>query len=359
MVEVMKNHKSFLERMWTMTFCWWIIRQNIHQSAHHRPFAANEYIYFISNPEALCLRFLLFKIYSKPATCNTHADTLKHFSLCVTHRVKWKEQTVSFTPVVPELLSDVRGGSPFILSPLNPTSRGPFPILVKEYVSECLLCKVYSVPFELWERLESFQGASDLPAFLRRSERALQPNTWAFHMSSAITRTLQLPFILPFACLIRLSISFYLFLSVFLSFLLPVASLPFKAHTFSLNLMVSLSAVKISSGVITGASLPARCSGYPCRHGWIWCRGDWAFLRFLSRMIGYETAPTAIRDILEQWDSQNAQIKTGSGFQKARRIGLESQPLNFWMFNKLCSFWARARAQLQNSVGFGPWRWWE
>lgn len=97
-----------------------------------------KWVYFISNPEALCLRFL-FKIYSKPATCNTHADTLKHFSLCVTHRVKWKEQTVSFTPVVPELLSDVRGGSPFILSPLNPTSRGPFPILVKEYVSVRML----------------------------------------------------------------------------------------------------------------------------------------------------------------------------------------------------------------------------
>lgn len=148
-------------------------------------------------------------------------------------------------------------GFPSILSLLNPTSRGPFPILVKEYVSECLLCKVYGVPFELCERLEGFQRASDLPAFLRRAESELRPNTWAFHMSPVISTTLQLPFTPPFGLLILAS------LSVPLSFSLLLCAPSFRAHTFSVKLRVSLSAVRIASSVITGASLLSRCSEYP------------------------------------------------------------------------------------------------
>lgn len=127
--------------------------------------------------------------------------------LCVKHSVEWKEQTIFMHPSGLGVAVWCPWGFPSILSLLNPTSRGPFPILVKEYVSECLLCKVYGVPFELCERLERFQRASDLPAFLRRAESELRPNTWAFHMSSVISTTLQLPFTPPFGLLILASLS--------------------------------------------------------------------------------------------------------------------------------------------------------
>lgn len=67
------------------------------------------------------------------------------------------------------------------------------------------------------------------------------------------------------------SLSFSRFLSCCVH---PLPPPPVRAHTFSLKLRVSLSAVRIASSVITGASLLARCSGYPCRHGWIQCRTD-------------------------------------------------------------------------------------
>lgn len=133
--------------------------------------------------------------------------------LCVKHSIEWKEQTIFIHPSSPVWSP---WGFPSILSLLNPTSRGPFPILVKEYVSECLLCKVYSVPFELCERLESFQRATDLPAFLRRAESELRPNTWAFHMSPVISTTLQLPFTPPFGLLILASLSVPLSFSLLL-----------------------------------------------------------------------------------------------------------------------------------------------
>jgi len=217
--------------------------------------------------------------------------------LCVRHSVEWKEQTIFMHPSgLLEVAVWCPWGFPYILSLLNPTSQGPFPILVKEYVSECLLCKVYGVPFELCERLERFQRASDLPAFLRRAESKLRPNTWAFHMSSVISTTLQLPFTPPFGLLSFASLCPSLVFSPVVPPPLPHTHTPFRAHTFSVKLRVSLSAVRIASSVITGASLLSRCSEYPC---WIRCR---AFLWFFSGMIGWETA---IPDILEQWHSQN------------------------------------------------------
>ncbi len=152
--------------------------------------------------------------------------------------------------------------------------------------------RFYNVQFELCERLESVQRASDLPAFPRRAESELRPNTWAFHMSSVISTTLQLPFTPPFGLIILASLSVLLSCCVH-----HPPPPPVRAHTFSLKLRVSLSAVCIASSVITGASLLARCSGYPCRHGCIQ-----TFLWFFSKMIGWETA---IPDILEQRRSQN------------------------------------------------------
>lgn len=140
--------------------------------------------------------------------------------LCVKHSVEWKEQTIFMHPSGLGVAVWCPWGFLSILSLLNPTSRGPFPILVKEYVSECLLCKVYGVPFELCERLERFQRASDLPAFLKRAESELRPNTWAFHMSSVISTTLQLPFTPSFGLLILAS------LSVPLSFFLSCGAPP-------------------------------------------------------------------------------------------------------------------------------------
>ncbi len=67
--------------------------------------------------------------------------------------------------------------------------------------------RFYNVQFELCERLESVQRASDLPAFPRRAEGELRPNTWAFHMSSVISTTLQLPFTPPFGLIILASLS--------------------------------------------------------------------------------------------------------------------------------------------------------
>ncbi len=62
--------------------------------------------------------------------------------LFVQHSVEWKEQTISVHPSGLGVALWCLWGFPSILSLLNPTSWGPFPILVKEYVSECLLCKV-------------------------------------------------------------------------------------------------------------------------------------------------------------------------------------------------------------------------
>jgi len=146
--------------------------------------------------------------------------------LCVRHSVEWKEQTIFMHPSGLEVAVWCPWGFPYILSLLNPTSQGPFPILVKEYVSECLLCKVYGVPFELCERLERFQRASDLPAFLRRAESKLRPNTWAFHMSSVISTTLQLPFTPPFGLLSFASLCPSLVFS-------PVVPPPTHTHTHS------------------------------------------------------------------------------------------------------------------------------
>lgn len=243
--------------------------------------------------------------------------------LCVKHSVEWKEQTIYMHPSGLGVAVWCPWGFLSILSLLNPTSRGPFPILVKEYVSECLLCKVYGVPFELCERLERFQRASDLPAFLKRAESELRPNTWAFHMSSVISTTLQLPFTPSFGLLILASLSVPLSFSLLWSPPPPPTS--FRAHTFSVKLRVSLSAVRIASSVITGASLLSRCSEYPC---WIRCR---AFLWFFKRddWLGDSNPRHSRTMTFPKWFQDSAG-------QKASWNLFTTQPLNFWTFDKLC-----------------------
>lgn len=232
----------------------------------------------------------------QPATLFSSYSMLKYVSLCATHSVEWKEQTISFHPSGLGVALWCPWGFPSILSLLNPTSWGPFPILVKEYVSECLLCKV------LQRSIWAVWTSGKLPKSLRSP--SIPQESWKraaakhmslshelgdqYHTTAAVHSSLW-----PDNSCFSLCPS--LVFSPVVSTTLPPP--PVRAHTFSLKLRVSLSVVCIASSVITGASLLARCSGYPCRHGWIQ-----TFLWFFSKMIGWETA---IPDILEQQRFQN------------------------------------------------------